>query len=202
MSSTLGWPVSDKIHRLLREAVDFLDLWPFLVYSTLVLPPKINHQIKAPQLRVIDAEGGNLGLLSLGAALEAAEERGLDLIEISPNATPPVAKIMDYGKYQYLENKKRRERPRAVITETKSIQVKIGTGDHDLQIKAGKVSQFLREGHRVKIELFLPGRSKYLDPKFLEERLARLLKFVSESYKIADAAKRGPKGLIVIIEKK
>lgn len=140
--------------------------------------------------------------MSKQAALTRAIADGLDLIEISPNANPPVAKIMDFGKYQYLENKKAKSaqgKPHG--TETKSIQVKIGTGDHDLEIKAGKVSEFLREGHRVKVELFLPGRAKYLDPKFLEGRLERLLKFISEAYRIADPPKKGPKGLTAIIER-
>ena len=134
---------------------------------------KINHFIRAKELRVIGHDGANLGVLPLSAALVEAEKAGLDLIEISPNATPPVAKIMDFGKYQYLENKKKKQ-IKTIATETKSIQVKIGTGDHDLEIKANKASDFLKEGHRVKINLFLPGRSKYMDPRFLETRLESL----------------------------
>ena len=142
-----------------------------------------------------------MGVMSLSQALSQAAAVGTDLIEISPNAMPPVAKIMDYGKYQYLENKKLKQtKAKTHSTETKSIQVKIGTGDHDLEIKAGKVSEFLREGHRVKVDLFLPGRAKYLDFKFLTERLERLLKFVTESYKIADAPKKSAKGITTIIE--
>lgn len=163
---------------------------------------RINHQIRAAQLRVVDEQGANLGVLSLGEALVAAEARGVDLIEISPNAVPPVAKLMDFGKYQYLENKKQKlSRAKTQVTETKSIQVKIGTGDHDLAIKAGKVTEFLQEGHRVKIDLFLPGRSKYLDKNFLNERLERLLKFVAVNYKISDAVKKSPKGLTTVIER-
>ncbi len=127
---------------------------------------------------------------------------GLDLIEISPTAQPPVAKIMDFGKYQYLENKKlKATRTKAQVTETKNIQVKIGTGDHDLQIKAGKASDFLHDGHRVKIELFLRGRAKYFDQKFLTERLERLLKFIAEEYRIAESVKKSHKGISVIIER-
>lgn len=161
---------------------------------------KINHFIRAKELRVIGSEGSNLGVLTLSAALEAAAEVGLDLIEISPNANPPVAKIMDFGKYQYLENKKHKQ-VKNTGTEVKKIQVKIGTGDHDLEIKAAKVSEFLAQGHRVKINLFLPGRSKYLDPKFLETRVERLLKFVSVPHRISEPPTKGPKGLSVLIEK-
>lgn len=143
-----------------------------------------------------------MGLLSLQDALRKAEEDGLDLIEISPNSPEPVAKIMDYGKYQYEENKKTKaSRSKSRNAEIKSIQIKIGTGEHDLELKAKKASEWLQEGHRVKVELFLSGRAKYMDPKFLSERLERVLRFISEEYKIAEPLKRGPKGLTVIIER-
>ncbi len=163
---------------------------------------RVNQQIRAKEVRVIDDAGGNLGVMGLSAALQQAIDRGLDLIEISPGAVPPVAKIMDYGKYQYLENKKLKQaKAKSHTVETKGIQVKIGTGDHDLEIKAGKVSEFLSEGHRVKVDLFLPGRSKYLDSKFLETRLERLLKYITVEYRVADTVKKGPKGLSIIIER-
>lgn len=162
---------------------------------------RINQAIRAPELRIIDEAEGNLGVMSRDEALAKAEERGLDLIEIAPTAIPPVAKIMDFGKYQYLENKKGKESKKAHGGETKSLQVKIGTGTHDLELKARQASKFLAEGNRVKVNLFLPGRAKYLDPKFLEERLERLLQLLTEEYKIADPARRGPKGLSIIIER-
>lgn len=161
---------------------------------------KINHEIKAPELRVIEESGGNLGVLTLSQALSKAQELGLDLIEISPLAQPPVAKIMDFGKYQYLQNKKAKP-PKKSQGEIKTIQIKIGTGDHDLQIKANKVSEFMERGQRVKIDLFLPGRAKYMDNKFLQERLERLLKFITTKYKIADAPKKGPRGMSLIVDR-
>jgi len=143
-----------------------------------------------------------LGVLPLKDALLKAEEVGLDLIEISPMATPPIAKIMDFGKYQYDENKKlKTAKSKTHVTEVKTVQVKIGTGEHDLELKAKKVSEWLREGHRVKIDLFLPGRSKYLDVKFLEGRMERILKLITEEYKIADSAKKSLKGMTIIIER-
>lgn len=153
-------------------------------------------------MRVIGAEGENLGVLPLREALERAQTAGLDLIEISPNATPPVAKIMDFGKYQYDENKKQKAaKAKSHVIEIKTVQVKIGTGEHDLMLKAKKASEWLKEGHRVKLDLFLPGRSKYMDPKFLEERLVRILSLVTEKYKIADKPQKSPKGLTTIIER-
>ncbi|MBX9839645.1 MAG: translation initiation factor IF-3 C-terminal domain-containing protein, partial [Silvanigrellaceae bacterium] len=76
-----------------------------------------------------------------------------------------------------------------------------GTGDHDLELKAKKASTWLKEGNRIKIDLFLPGRTKYMDIKFLEERMARILKLITEEYRVADPAKKSPKGLSIVIER-
>ena len=162
----------------------------------------INHQITAPELRVILEDGTNLGVLSKQDAIEKAMSLGSDLIEISPSANPPVAKIMDYGKFEYAEAKKAKaSRAKAHTVEIKNIQVKVGTGDHDLELKAKKASEWLAEGHRIRLDLFLPGRAKYLDQNFLKDRMERLLKLVSVQYKIADAPKKSPKGLTAMIEK-
>jgi len=163
---------------------------------------RINHQIRASELRVIGPKGENIGVVPLQEALNKALEAGLDLIEISPNATPPVAKIMDYGKFQYAENKKQKvARAKVHTVEVKNIQIKIGTSEHDLELKAKRVGEWLAEGNRVKIDLFLVGRSKYMEFKFLQERLARILKLIPMEYKVADPVKRGMKGLTIIIEK-
>ncbi len=163
---------------------------------------RINHQIRAPELRVIGPQGENVGVITREEALSKATEAGFDLIEISPNAVPPVAKIMDYGKFQYAENKKQKVAKAKVHTvEVKTIQVKIGTSEHDLELKAKRVAEWLTEGNRVKIDLFLAGRAKYMEFKFLQERLERILKLIPVAYKIADPVKKGPKGLTIIIEK-
>ncbi len=167
------------------------------------LRERINNQIRATELRVLDSENKNLGVLSIKAALELAQSKGLDLIEIGPNANPPLAKVMDFGKYQYEANKKlKKAKAGANKTETKGIQVKIGTGDHDLELKAKTASKWIKEGHRVKVELFLAGRAKYMDEKFLRERLDRVLHLITEEYKVSDSYKKGPKGLTTTIEKK
>jgi translation initiation factor IF-3 len=167
------------------------------------LRERINNQIRAKDVRVLDGENKNLGILSIRDALEMAQNLGLDLIEIGQNANPPLTKIMDFGKYQYEANKKlKKTKAGAKQTETKSIQIKIGTGDHDLELKAKTASKWLKEGHRIKVELFLSGRAKYMDERFLKERLDRVLHLVTEDYKISDAYKKGPKGLTTTIEKK
>ena len=162
---------------------------------------RTNHAIRARELRVIGPEGDNLGVLTLEDALKKAEEFGLDVIEISPNAKPPVARIADMGKYLYEEKKKDKLSKKSHQTEVKNVQVKLGTGGNDLSLKAKKTSEWLAEGNRVKVDLFLPGRAKYLDVKFLEERIERMLKLVSVDYKMADKPKKSPKGMTVIIEK-
>jgi translation initiation factor IF-3 len=166
------------------------------------LKERINNQIRAKELRVLVEDGDNLGVLPFADALAKAQELGLDLIEISPNALPPVAKIMDYGKYLYMESKKAKKiRAGAKTSETKAIQIKVGTGDHDLELKAKTASKWLAEGHRIKVELYLSGRAKYMADAFLKERLDRVLKLITENYKISDPAKRGPKGLQLTIER-
>jgi translation initiation factor IF-3 len=164
---------------------------------------RINHFIKAPELRVITEDGENLGLITLAEALKQAEARHLDLIEISPNAVPPVAKIMDYGKFQYAEKKKQKiSKARVQTSDLKNVQVKIGTGDHDLELKAKKASEWLKEGNRVKIDLYLVGRSKYMDINFLKERMDRIFKLITTEYKVSVPPTKGLKGLTAIIEKK
>jgi translation initiation factor IF-3 len=163
---------------------------------------RINHAIKASELRVVGPEGENLGLLSLSEALKAAETHNLDLIEISPNANPPVAKIMDYGKFRYQTGRKASEmKAKSHVTETKSVQVKIGTGEHDQQLKAKRTAEWLEEGHRVKVDLFLWGRYKYMDEAFLKERLDRFLKIIPTEYKVADDIKKSPKGYTITLER-
>jgi translation initiation factor IF-3 len=168
-----------------------------------VIRVRINHHIKAPELRVIGHDGHNFGVIPLAEALKHAQEAALDLIEISPTAVPPVAKIMDYGKFQYDEKKKQKvAKARTQTSELKNVQVKIGTGEHDLELKAKKASEWLAEGHRVKIDLFLIGRSKYMDFKFLKERLDRIFRLITTEYKVSEEPKKGPKGLTAVIEKK
>ena len=163
---------------------------------------RINHQIRVPEVRVITDDGDNLGVMSVGDALKKAQEMGLDLIEISPNAIPPVAKITDYGRFQYAENKKLKDsKAKSQSIEIKSIQVKIATDEHDLAMKAAKASEWLKEGHRVRLNLFLSGRAKYMEKNFLTERMERILKMVTEEFKVSEAPQKSPKGLTMLIEK-
>lgn len=163
---------------------------------------RINSRIRAQELRLIDEEGQNLGVFPLEEAMKMAVDRNVDLIEISPNAKPPIAKLMDYGKWQYAENKKQKKaKAGAKPTETKSIQVKPGTSENDLEMKAKAASKWLKEGHRIKVELYLQGRSKYMQEDFLKERLNRVLNLITENFKVAEPLKKIPKGMMLTIEK-
>lgn len=163
---------------------------------------RINREIHASELRVIGAEGENLGVLPFAEALKAAQTAGLDLIEISPNAQPPVAKIMDYGKFQYeLKKKESAQRAKAKVSETKEVQIKVGTGENDMRLKAKKAAEWLAEGHRVRAELFLKGRYKGMEEAFLKGRLEKFLLLIPYSYRVADPVARAPKGFATIIER-
>jgi len=163
---------------------------------------RMNEGIRAPEVRVIGPAGENFGVLAIADALSKARELGYDLIEVSAQAIPPVCRITDYGKFKYEQNKKDKEvKSKAKVTETKEAQVKIGTSENDMRIKANKIGSWLREGHMVKIDLFLWGRYKYMEFNFLKERLDRFLAIIPESYKIVDEVRKSPKGLSVQIGK-
>ena len=163
---------------------------------------RINNEIRAAELRVIGAEGENLGVISLSEALAAAKQAGQDLIEISPSANPPVAKIMDYGKFEYERSKKEKvAKAKVKVSETKEVQIKVGTGDNDMALKAKKAAEWLAEGHRVRAELFLKGRYKGMDEAFLKTRLEKFLTRIPYAYKVAEPVTRSPKGFAGVIER-
>ncbi|MCL5776592.1 translation initiation factor IF-3 [Limibaculum sp. FT325] len=115
--------------------------------------------IRNPEIRLIDHEGNNVGLVSPSRAIEMAQEVGLDLVEISPNATPPVCKIMDFGKFKYEQQKKAAEaRKKQKIIEIKEVKFRPNIDTHDYEVKMRSVQKFLGEGDKVKITLRFRGR--------------------------------------------
>ena len=120
---------------------------------------RINHRIRVPEVRVVAEDGSNLGVLSTEAALRRAQEVGLDLVEVNPKATPPVCKILDFGKYKYEEKKRAREAKRKqTIVEVKEIKLRPKTDDHDLDTKVRAARKFLEAGNKVKIVCRFRGR--------------------------------------------
>jgi translation initiation factor IF-3 len=120
---------------------------------------RINEAIRANELRVIGADGEQLGILSRADALKVAEDAGLDLVEISPNAAPPVAKVVDWGKYQYQKMKEQQKnRKSSKVSELKQMRFGLKIGSGDLEIKLRKIRGFLEAGHKVRIQIFYRGR--------------------------------------------
>lgn len=121
--------------------------------------PRANEQINAPEIRLIDYTGDNLGVVPIGEALARAAETGLDLVEISPNADPPVCKILDYGKLKYEEQKKRNvARKKQKIIEVKEIKMRPNIDVHDYDFKMRAIHRFLDEGDKVKVTMRFRGR--------------------------------------------
>jgi translation initiation factor IF-3 len=121
--------------------------------------PRVNNAILSHELRLIGAEGENVGVVTPVRAMKLAEDAGLDLVEISPNANPPVCKIMDFGKYKYEQQKRESEaRKKQKIIEVKEIKFRPGTDTHDYEVKMRNVYKFLENGDKVKITLRFRGR--------------------------------------------
>ncbi len=127
--------------------------------SRISKPVRINNAIRANELRVIDPDGNQIGILSRSEALLEAARHDLDLVEISPSANPPVVRIVDWGKYNYQKTKEQqRNRRNAKISEIKQMRLGLKISSHDLDIKLRKIRSFLQDGHKVKIMVFFRGR--------------------------------------------
>ena len=142
----------------------------------------MNHEIRARELRVISATGEQLGVMGLGAALRLAEEQGLDLIEIVATASPPVAKIMDYGKFRYDQTKREKENKKAQHqVKVKEVKLSPNISEHDLDVKLRQAREFLEKGNKVKVTITFRGR-EMMHPELgrrLVEKINQTLEEVS-----------------------
>lgn len=121
--------------------------------------PRINDQIRVEKVRLVDAEGEMVGVVSVREALRMAEEAGLDLVEVSPNAEPPVCKILDYGKYKYEQQKKANEaRKKQKTVDVKEVKIRPGIEKHDYEVKMRNARRFLEDGDKVKVTMRFRGR--------------------------------------------
>jgi translation initiation factor IF-3 len=137
---------------------------------------RVNHKIRAREVRVVDSEGNQLGVMPTGQALAAAQEKGLDLVEIAPNAVPPVCKIVEYGKFKYEQEKKEREsRKHQHAGKMKEIKLRLNIDDHDYQTKISHMREFLAENMKVKVSLFFRGREN-ARPEFGAELMQRVIR--------------------------
>lgn len=145
---------------------------------------KINDEISAPELRVVDAQGGALGVLPRREALRIALEREADLVEIAPQANPPVCKIIDYGKFIYEQTKREKVQKKAQVHSTlKEVRFKAGTDTHDFDFKTRHARGFLEEGHKVKATVMFKGR-EILHKELGEELLQRFIDALADVAKI------------------
>ncbi|RDC71683.1 translation initiation factor IF-3 [Rhodovulum sp. 12E13] len=151
--------------------------------------PRVNARIRAPEIRLIGPDGQNVGVVKPERALELAEQVGLDLVEISPNATPPVCKIMDFGKFKYEQQKREAEAKKKQKTiEVKEVKFRPNTDSHDYDVKMRNVTRFLEAGDKVKVTLRFRGR------EMAHQNLGRdLLERVAEDVKTLGKVENMPK---------
>lgn len=126
-------------------------------------PPKyrLNQFITVPEVRVIDNEGVNVGVMLTPNAIALAQERGLDLIEVSPKAVPPVCRLDNYGSFKYREEKeKQKQKAKAKKIEIKGVRISLNIGQHDRDVRVGQAKEFFTEGHKVRVEMMLRGRER------------------------------------------
>ncbi|MBD3244534.1 MAG: translation initiation factor IF-3 [Candidatus Moranbacteria bacterium] len=161
---------------------------------------RINREIKAPKVRVIDQQGNQMGIFDISQAFSRAQEEGLDLVEIVPKAQPPVVKIMDYGKFQY--NKKKQEKKnkaKSKETETKGIRLSVNIEEHDLEIKKKRAEKFLKKGNKVSIEVILKGREKMFRQR-AKEVLQEFIEKIEAPISFDQEPKSVPRGFLAVIK--
>jgi translation initiation factor IF-3 len=141
---------------------------------------KINDAIRVRQVRLIDDEGGQVGIIDTREALRMAQEKNLDLVMVSPNTVPPVCRLLDYGKFRFEAQQQEKEaRKRARSQEVKSIKLRVKIGDGDFDTKLNHVKRFLKDGHKVKITIMFRGRER-THPELGEKLLARATETLGE----------------------
>ncbi|MBI2003702.1 MAG: translation initiation factor IF-3 [Parcubacteria group bacterium] len=165
--------------------------------------PRSNYQIRVPQVLVIDENGQRLGVFNTQEAIRMAQDKGLSLVEIAPpsGSEPPTARIMDFGKWLYEKEKGEKKRMKGARTEVKMMRIGLTTGDHDLEIKAKKIDEFLKKGDKVMIELRLKGRQMMVKD-LAKQKIRKFLEFVKEPSEPESDIKSQGRSLSIIIRKK
>ncbi len=159
---------------------------------------KMNKTIRASEVRVVTDEGEQLGVLSISDALSRAEEAGLDLVEITSNAKPPVCKIMDYGKFKYETKKKAHEsKKKQTVIHVKEVKMRSNTEEHDLQFKLKNAKKFLEAGDKVKVSVVFRGR-EIARPERGREMLAKVTAELEELSTIEQYAKQEGRNMVMV----
>jgi len=163
---------------------------------------RVNERIRAPKVRLIDADGQQVGIVSRDQALSRAREQGLDLVEVAPQADPPVCRIMDYGQFLYQQAKKLKEaRKKQVTVEVKEIKVRPKTDVHDLETKIRHIKRFLGDKNKVKIRVFFRGR-EITKPELGKEVLEKILQAVEDVAQVEMRPRMEGRQMIMILAPK
>lgn len=142
--------------------------------------PRVNHRIRVPEVRLVGTEGEQLGVVSIDEAMRMAQELGVDLVEVAAAARPPVCRLMDYGKFKYLQKKKAADAKRtSTHVEVKEVKLRPKTDDHDYQTKVNQARRFLQEGNRVKMTIMFRGR-EIAYAKHQHDRLMEIAQLLSD----------------------
>ncbi len=161
--------------------------------------PRVNDRIRAPEIRLIGAEGENVGVVSPDRAMQLAEDAGLDLVEISPNASPPVCKIMDFGKFKYEQQKRESEaRKKQKTIEVKEVKFRPNTDTHDYDVKMRNVTRFLEAGDKVKVTLRFRGR-EMAHQNLGRDLLERVAEDIKEIGKVENMPKMEGRQMVMMI---
>jgi translation initiation factor IF-3 len=161
--------------------------------------PRINEEIRAREVHLIDKDGSNRGNIPVAQALAIAQEAGMDLVEISPNATPPVCKLLDYGKYKYQEQKKQAEaRKKQKVVEVKEIKFRPMIDDHDYDVKMRSMKRFFDEGDKVKVTLRFRGR-EMAHTELGNQLLARVKQDVATIAKVEMEARFEGRQMVMVL---
>ncbi len=160
---------------------------------------RINDEIRAREVRLVDEDGGQLGLLSINEALDIAREKGLDLVEIAPSAKPPVCKTMDYGKYKYEQSKKEKEvKKKQKTINVKEVKLRLNIEENDFMTKARNAIRFLKDGDKVKVTIMFRGR-EITHSQLGLELSRKFAETTSEYGKVERAARLEGRNMIMIL---
>lgn len=168
----------------------------------MIKQPRLNQQIRTPEVRLIDAEGNQVGVVKISEALSQAEAAGFDLVEISPQAKPPVVKMVDWGKHQYEKTKQEQKaRRKQKAHEMKQMRFGLKIGKHDLDVKLGQVRKFIEKGHKVKLTVRFRGR-EIVHPELGHQLLENMVESLKDIAVVDQEPSLAGKQLHMVIRKK
>lgn len=165
----------------------------------------INHEIKAPEVRVLDDEDQALGVMTTADALKLAEQKGLDLVLVAEKAVPPVAKIISHDKFRYQQEKKAKKalrQQKSNASSSKRIQISVRAQEHDLETRAKQGNKFLQAGHQLEVMMTLRGREKG-NKDFARERLLNFVKtYITTEHQVIAPPRPGGRGMTMLLAPK